>query len=248
MKLDGQTVLVTGASRGLGRSIALAMAEEGASVVLAARDTAALDTVAGLIEQLGCRALVIPCDIRDATAVRTLADHTLREFGQVDSVVNSAGVGLCGPLIDTTPSEWNNLFATQVAGTFLVIRALLPAMIQRRRGNIINLVAPLDLIERPGWAAYSAAAHAVAALTRTLAQEVRQSGINVNALHPGGFARTALAATLLRADADPPALLDPSTITPAAVALAAQPPRGLSGDIVDAMAWNTDQGLGGGLG
>ena len=248
MKLEGQTVLVTGASRGLGRSIALAMAEEGATIVLAARDGRALDSVAALIEQLGQRALIVHCDVRDPIAVHALADYILHELGQVDCVVNSAGIGLSRPLGETTHTEWSNLFATQVAGTFLVIQALLPGMIQRGRGNIINLVAPLDQLERPGWAAYSAAAHAVAALTRTLAQEVRQFGINVNALHPGGFAQTALAAALLGSSTDRHALLDPSTVTPAAVALASQPPRGLSGDIIDAMAWNTDQGLGGGLG
>lgn len=248
MRLENQTVIVTGASRGLGRAIALAAAEEGARVVLAARDAEALSAVARIIDQLGREVLIVRCDVRDQAAVQALGERALAEFGQVDTLVNSAGVALRRPIAEISAAAWDDLFHTLVRGTLLATQAVLPAMIARKRGNIINLAAPLDQIELPGMAAYAAAKYAVAGLTRTLAKEVRRYGINVNGLHPGGFADTAMVHGIL-GDARPStSLLDPAIITPAAIALAAQPGRGLTGDIIDALAWNTDQGLGAGLG
>lgn len=251
MRLDDQIVVVTGASRGLGRAIALAMAEEGAHVILAARDRPALDAVARTIAGIGGSARVMRCDVRDPGEVKALGERVLADFGRVDTLVNSAGVALRSPLVETKPEQWDELFDVLVRGTMLMTQALLPAMIARRRGNIINLAAPLDLIETPGFAAYAAAKNAVAGLTRTLANELRPYGINVNGLHPGGFADTATMRGVMSAPGGPgfPAhLLDPSIITPAALALAAQPGYGLSGDSIDAVAWNTDSGLGAGLG
>ncbi len=248
MKLEGRTALVTGASRGLGRAIALALAEEGASVVLAARDGQALEAVAATIVELGREALVVRCDVRDPAAVLGLVEQALHRFGRVDCAVNSAGTALWRPFSELALADWNNLFATQVAGALLVAQAVLPAMIARGRGNIINLMPPPDHTEIPGWTAYSSAAHALLGLTRTLAAEVRSFGINVNGLHPGGFADTQTARAMTGPSGSTETLLDPAVVTPAAVALAAQPPRGLSGALVDAIAWNTDQGLGAGLG
>lgn len=248
MRLEGRTALVTGASRGLGRAIALALAEEGVSVVLAARDGEALEAVAATIAEIGGQALVVRCDVRDPTAVRALADRTLRRFGRIDCAVNSAGAALRRPFGELSLAEWNDLFATQVAGAFLVAQAVLPTMIAAGRGNIINLTPPPDGTEISGWTAYSSAAYALSGLTRTLAAEVRPLGINVNGLHPGGFADTETGRAMTSDSGSTERLLDPSVVTPAAIALAAQPPRGLSGTLVDAIAWNTDQGLGAGLG
>lgn len=251
MKLEGQTVLVTGAGRGLGRAIALAMAEEGAQLVLAARDRPALDAVAGAVERLGCDALVVCCDLRNPDEVAQLGVRALEAFGQVDTLVNSAGIGLRRPAVDMTVAEWDDLYATLVRGTMLAIQAVLPSMIARRRGNIVNLAAPLEDIELPGFVAYTSAKYAVTGLTRTLARELRPHGINVNGLHPGGFVDTAMTRAVLGETAlfgRREHLLDPSIITSAAVALAAQPRHGLTGTIVDAISWNTDQGLGAGLG
>jgi 3-oxoacyl-[acyl-carrier protein] reductase len=247
MKLDGRTVVVTGASRGLGRAIALAVAEEGADVVLAARTGQALNEVATVVEGLGRAALVVQCDVRRPDAVRELAGRALAEFGHVDTLINSAGVGLRRPVTELSVEEWDDLYATSVRGMFLVTQAFLPAMIERKHGNIVNLAAPLERIELPGFAAYTSAKYAVAGLTRTLAKELRRYGINVNGLHPGGFADTEMVRTVMGASPGNN-LLDPAVITPAAIALAAQPSRGLTGEIVDALAWNTDEGLGAGLG
>jgi 3-oxoacyl-[acyl-carrier protein] reductase len=243
MQLDGQTVLVTGASRGLGRAIALGMAQQGANLVLSSRDGQALNTVAREIERFGRDVLIVRCDVRDPAAVITLAERSLAEFGRIDTVVNSAGVAVRRAFAETTASEWDDLFTTLVRGTMLVTQALLPAMIERKRGNIINLAAPLEQIELPGFAAYTSAKYAVVGLTKTLAKELRRYGINVNGLHPGGFAETDMVRQMLDATrgAATVALLDPSSITTAAVALAREAPRGRTGTIVDAAAWNAER-------
>lgn len=247
MRLERQTVLVTGASRGLGRAIALAVVEEGASVVLAARNGHALDEVAALVDGMGRDALVVRCDVRDPASVRALVDRALGEFGQIDALVNSAGIGLRQMATEITVEAWDDLYATLVRGTMLVTQAALPSMIARKRGNVVNLASPLERIELPGFVAYASAKYAVAGLTRTLARELRRYGINVNGLHPGGFVDTTMVRSML-GEVIEPGLPDASIVTPAAVALAAQPPRGMTGQIVDALAWNTDPGLGAGMG
>jgi 3-oxoacyl-[acyl-carrier protein] reductase len=251
MHLDGQSVLVTGASQGLGRAIALAMAEVGADLVLAARDRSALQAVAAEVERFGGKALVVRCDVREPEAVIGLGERAIAEFGRVDTLVNSAGIGLRRAVTELTVAEWDDLFNTLVRGMLLVTQAILPSMIARRRGNIINLVAPLDRVELPDFVAYTSAQYAITGLTRTLARELQQHGINVNGLHPGGFANTAMLHAMMDesiSSGKGDSFVDPAMITPAAIALAAQPSHGLTGAIVDATAWNTDQGLGAGLG
>lgn len=108
------------------------------------------------------------------------------------------------------------------------------------RGNIVNLAAPLERVELPGFAAYTSAKYAVAGFNRTLAKELRRYGINVNGSYPGGFADTDMVRQVLDGGGTTPPLLDPGSVSAAAIALAAQPPRGLTGAIVDAAAWNAD--------
>ena len=245
IKLEGHTAIVTGASRGLGRAIALALAEEGASVVLAARNGQQLNEVAALIEGLGREALVVRCDVRDPQQAAQLVERTLAEWPRIDVLVNSAGVALRRPFVEIDAQAWDDVVDTLLKGTFLVTQAVLPTMVAAKRGNIINLIAPLEKITVPGFTAYTAAKFGVAGLTQTLAKEVRRYGINVNGIHPGGFARTDMVRETGPELTE--GLLDPALITSAAIALATQPPRGLTGDTIDALAWNTDQGLGGGL-
>jgi 3-oxoacyl-[acyl-carrier protein] reductase len=245
MRLEGQVVIVAGASQGLGRTIALALAEEGASLVLAARNAQALSAVASTIDGMGRDALVATCDVRDPQSVHHVVERTLAEWGRIDVLVNSAGAALRRPIAEISAADWDDVHATLLKGTFLMTQAVLPTMIAAKRGNIINLHAPLDKIAVPGFTAYTAAKYGVEGLTKTLAKELRRYGINVNGVHPGGFADTAMVRTAVPELKQ--GLLDPATITPAVVALALQPARGLSGETIDAHAWNTDQGLGGGL-
>jgi 3-oxoacyl-[acyl-carrier protein] reductase len=245
MDLEGQVAIVTGASKGLGRAIALALAEEGASLVLVARNGQALNELATQIEGMGRDTLVVACDVRDPGQVHTMVDRTLAEWSRIDVLVNSAGVALRRPFVEIDSPSWDAVVDTLLKGTYLVTQAVLPTMIAAKRGNIINLSAPLEKISVPGFSAYTAAKFGVAGLTQTLGKELRRYGININGLHPGGFADTAMVrenVPELKQD-----LLDPAIVTPAALALATQPPRGLTGSTIDALAWNNDQGLGGGL-
>lgn len=239
MERDGQVAIVTGASGGLGRVIALALAAQGASVVVAARTGAPLNAVATEIEALGHEALVVCCDVREPAATRQLVERTLAEWGRIDILVNAAGAALRRPALETTPDDWDTISDTLVKGTFLTTQAVLPTMIGARRGNIVNLGAPLAKITVPGFAAYTAAKFGVEGLTQTLAKELRRYGINVNAVHPGGFADT----PMVRENVPElkSGLLDPAAIVPALLSLAMQPPRGVTGTTVDALVWSTEQ-------
>lgn len=235
MQLAGKTALVTGGGRGLGRAIALAFAREGAQVVVASRNSDDLAETVWLIEELGFRALGVPTDVRDAAQVAALADQAQRTFGPVQVLVNSAGVGLRAPIHETSEAQWDAVVDTLLKGTFLASHALLPSMIAQGGGNIINIGAPLERIAVPGFAAYYAAKCGVDGLTKVMAKDLRRHGINVNAVHPGGFADTRMVReTVPEAKSG---LLAPDEIGPAAVALAALAPRGRTGQIIDAHTW-----------
>lgn len=231
--------VITGAGRGIGRAIALALAEQGAQVVVAARSPDEIAETAWLIGEIGQRAHARPVDVQSRESVEDLAAWTLHTLGTPHILVNSAGVGLRAPLEETTDAQWDAVHATLLRGTYLVIRAFLPAMKAQRQGSIINIGAPLDKLAMSGFTAYCAAKYGVEGLTRALARELRPHGIAVNALHPGGFADTRLLrATAPEAASKPGKLLPPDSVAAAALFLAAQGPRGTTGSVLDAQAWS----------
>lgn len=237
MALSGKTALVTGGGRGLGRAMALALARAGAAVAVAARTADEVAETAWLIEDLGGRALALTADVRDSAAVEALACQVAETLGPIHTLVNSAGIGLRAPVHETTEAQWDAVVDTLLKGTFLMCRAALPQMIARGEGNIINVSAPLDRITVPGFAAYYAAKCGVDGLTRVMAKDLRRYGVNVNAIHPGGFADTRMVReTVPEARSG---LLSPEEIGPAAVALASLAPRSQTGQSVDAHQWGT---------
>lgn len=240
MRLDGQVALITGAGRGIGRAMAIAFAREGARVVAAARSEDEIAETAWLVQELGREAVALPVDVRSAASLATLVEQALAAFGHIDVLVTSAGVGLRKPLIETSEAEWDAVHATLLKGTFLTVQAVLPAMIERKRGNILTIAAPLDKITAPGFTVYCAAKYGVEGLTIALAKETRRYGINVNGIHPGGFADTAMIRSTVPEVKS--GLLDPSEVAEAAIDLAAQEPRGTTGKIVDAHAARVAQG------
>ena len=179
--IDGRTALVTGAGNGLGRAIALALSVAGARVILTGRRSAALEETAGLLEGPNRTATV---DVADSESVRALAAGLIDE--DVSILINNAGVpGPVKPLVEIEPGEWDDVFAVNVRGMFLMCRAFLPAMIARGTGDVINLASvsgkrPLAL-RTP----YAASKMAVIGLTNTLGAEVGPAGIRVNSLSPG---------------------------------------------------------------
>jgi 3-oxoacyl-[acyl-carrier protein] reductase len=186
--LEDRIAIVTGAAKGMGRDICLALAREGAHVALAAREAPPLEALAREIEKLGRRALVQPTDVTDEAAVVRLVEATRAAFGsRTDILVNAAGV--TGPV--ETPvwqikvEDFDHVLAANVRGTFLPIKHVVPTMIAQRYGKIVNISGSSGLRGYKNRAAYSSSKWALRGLTRTVALEVGPHNVNVNALHPG---------------------------------------------------------------
>lgn len=187
MSLSGKTALVTGASAGLGKGIALALAEAGADLVLAARRETELRQVAEMARHLGRKAVTVPTDVRDRGQVERLVDVAAVEFGAVDVLCNAAGVNRRAPLLEMDESDWDEVLATNLKSVFLVSQAVARRMAPRRRGKIINLASLTSVIGIEHIGAYGASKGGVAQLTKAMAVEWAKYRINVNAIGPGYF-------------------------------------------------------------
>jgi NAD(P)-dependent dehydrogenase (short-subunit alcohol dehydrogenase family) len=187
LRLDGRVALVTGASRGLGRAMALALAEAGADVALMARSRDDLREAAAAVAGLGRRALIVPADVTVEAEVGAAVARALDAYGALDVLVNNSGVAIVRPLVETTPAEWRQVLETNLTGAFNCCRAVGPGMIARRRGKVVNVASVLAAQGLPGYAAYSASKGGLVALTRALAVEWARHNIQVNAIAPGWF-------------------------------------------------------------
>lgn len=182
-RLAGRVAIVTGAGRGIGRTLALALAEAGASVVVAARRAETLDEVVAEIEQAGGRATSVPTDVTDARAVEALAQAAVSRYGGLDVMVNNAGTLINASIVDTDVEELDRLMATNVRGTFLGVQAALRVM--GRGGSVINIASTFGNTPVRGYGAYCASKAAILQLTRVAALESARAGIRVNAIAPG---------------------------------------------------------------
>jgi 3-oxoacyl-[acyl-carrier protein] reductase len=187
MKLTGRIALVTGAAKGMGAEICAALAQEGADLALAARELPPLQKLAREIEKLGRRALCVGCDVTDEPAVAALVSRVREAYGRIDILVNAAGVTgpVETPVQDITVEEFRAVLETNVVGTFLPIKHVLPGMIARRYGKIVNISGTSGLRGYKYRAGYSSSKWALRGLTRTVALEAGPHNVNVNALHPG---------------------------------------------------------------
>lgn len=184
--LAGQTAIVTGGGRGFGRVIAELFASLGANVVVASRNAPELDEVVLAIKKAGGRALAYGADVSDERQVQDLVLNTERWVGSPTILVNNAGVlDPVAPLVRTDATSWLRHLAINVGGVYLVSRAVLPAMLERGYGRVVNISSSAAVHPNPGWTAYCAGKAAVDQLTRTLATELEGSGVSANALHPG---------------------------------------------------------------
>ncbi len=187
-KLDGRIALVTGASRGIGAAIALAFAREGATVVVNYhRSEARARAVAGAIHEAGGRALVIGADVADAVAVRAMVADALAAFGRIDVLVNNAGILQPAPIEGMSDELWDTTIATNLRSVFLVTRAVIPGMLARGRGAIVNIASQLGQKGMPNHTHYAAAKAGIIGFTKALAREVGPRGIRVNAISPGAI-------------------------------------------------------------
>lgn len=195
-KLDGRIALITGGGRGLGRAIALAFAGEGADVAVASRTPEQLDEVVASIREKGRRALAIETDVTSSESVAKMVQTTRNEFGRIDVLVNSAGVGWVERVVEMSDGNWDWVMQTNLYGTFYCCRDVARVMIEQKGGSIINIVSVAGIKGPPGMGAYAASKGGVMGLTRCLALEVARYNVRVNAIGPG-YMRTDMNAAAL---------------------------------------------------
>jgi NAD(P)-dependent dehydrogenase (short-subunit alcohol dehydrogenase family) len=187
-KLAGRTAVVTGASKGLGKAIAVALAAEGARVALVARGPDLLTAVAGEIAASGGDAISFPADITDEDQVRAIGRAIVARFGKVNILVNNAGVNIRKPVPEFTLEEWRRVMDTNVTAAFLMCRSFIPQMTGAGYGRIINMSSTMAHVSLPHRAAYSASKSALLGMTRAMALELAAEQITCNTISPGPFA------------------------------------------------------------
>jgi 3-oxoacyl-[acyl-carrier protein] reductase len=230
MLLEGKTALVTGAGRGIGRAIALAFAEEGCDVAVVARTRAEIEDTAATIRAMGRRALPIISDVANAQSVSDMARTFLAEFGKIDLLVNSAGLAVFKPLKEMPLHEWRLTLDVNLTGPFMCTQAFLPAMIARRSGRIINISSVTGLKPIMNQGAYCASKHGLNGFSKVLAMELREYGISVHWICPGGV-DTQLAAGAMP-NRDRSRWMQPEDIAHACLFLASLSPRATVDEIM----------------
>jgi NAD(P)-dependent dehydrogenase (short-subunit alcohol dehydrogenase family) len=210
VRFKDRVCLVTGASSGIGRACARALAQEGARVVAAGRRQARLDEVVAQARASGTDAVAVTGDIRDEETCRSWVDTTVRRFGGLDGLVNAAGVMGSGGLLETEPAEWDRMLDTNLRAMFLLTRAAAPELI-KRRGAVVNLSSVAGPRPYANLMAYVVSKAGVDAFTRCAALDLAPHGVRVNALNPGVVVTELQTAT--NAVADYPAFLERSKIT-----------------------------------
>jgi NAD(P)-dependent dehydrogenase (short-subunit alcohol dehydrogenase family) len=184
-KLAGRTALITGASKGLGKAMAIALAAEGARVGLVSRDVALLKAVAA---EIGPNAHVFPADVTSEDQVRAIERDVAAQFGKVNILINNAGINVRKSVTDFTLAEWRSVMDTSVTAAFLMCRSFVPLMTGVGYGRILNMTSIMSHVSLPGRTAYSAAKTALLGMTRALALELAPEGITCNGISPGPFA------------------------------------------------------------
>lgn len=186
MLLDGRHALVTGASRGIGRAVALALAAEGASVALNfAGNVAAAEAVRDEIERAGGKAILVPADVSDEGAVEAMVKTVAEAFGSIDILINNAGITRDGLLLRMKEADWDAVLNTNLKGVFLCAKAVSKLMVKKRYGRIVNMASVVGLVGNASQANYAAAKAGVVGFTKAMAKEMASRGITVNAIAPG---------------------------------------------------------------
>ncbi len=187
-KLNGRTALITGASKGLGKAMAMALAAEGARVALVSRDAALLDSVAAEIAQANGRADVFRADVTSEDEVRAVERRVVAAYGKIHILINNAGINVRKPVTEFSLAEWRSVMDTNVTAAFLMCRSFVPHMTGNGYGRILNMTSIMSWVSLPGRAAYSASKAALLGMTRALALELAPEGITCNGISPGPFA------------------------------------------------------------
>ncbi|WP_330442097.1 3-ketoacyl-ACP reductase [Flavobacterium sp. C4GT6] len=215
--LKEKNALITGAGKGIGKAVALALAAEGVNVALLARTKTDLEQVAKEIEPYGVKTVVVTADIADIDSVNQAVNTVLGEFKTIDILINNAGIGKFGKFLDLTPEDFENIIKVNLFGIYYTTRAVLPGMIEQQGGDIINISSTAGLKGAAITSAYSASKFAVMGLTESLMQEVRKHNIRVTALTPSTVA-TDMAINLNLTDGNPEKVMQAEDIAELIVA------------------------------
>ncbi|WP_266205637.1 3-ketoacyl-ACP reductase [Pontibacter kalidii] len=206
--IKGKNALVTGAGKGIGRAIALALAEEGVNVALMARTTSQLEEVAGAVTAKGVTAAVVTADVTDIHAVNSAVAQAREQLGPIDILINNAGVGAFAKFLEMEPEKWESIIKVNLLGPYYVTRAVLPEMIERQTGDIINISSTAGQKGAPVTSAYSASKFGLIGMSESLMQEVRKHNIRVSTLTPSTVA-TDMAIDLKLTDGNPERVMQP---------------------------------------
>ncbi len=230
MNLEGKTVLITGAGRGIGRGLAVAFARAGCAIAATARSESELTGTAEQVQAQGQRALAIPCDVTDAEAVQAMVEQALEALGPIDILINNAGYAKFEPIHAADPAAWRRTLDVNLTGPFNCIQAVLPSMMARRSGRIINISSLAGLKPYPSQGAYCASKHGLNGLTKVLAMEMREHNIGVHAICPGGLDTKLTQENMPERDKSD--WMTPEDVAHAALYLAGLSPRATTDEIV----------------
>ncbi|MFN2747441.1 MULTISPECIES: 3-ketoacyl-ACP reductase [Bacillus] len=222
--LQNKTALITGGARGIGRAAAIALAKEGVHIGLIGRTTANLEKAAEELKPFGVKVSVSTADVKDLKAVESAVQSIKGELGQIDILINNAGIGGFAGFLEQTPEEWESIIQVNLMGVYNVTRAVLPEMVERKAGDIINISSTAGQRGAAGTSAYSASKFAVLGLTESLMQEVRKHNIRVSALTPSTVA-TDLAIDSKLTDGNPERVMQPEDLAEFMVAQLKLHPR-----------------------
>ena len=255
--MKDKIAIVTGAGRGIGKAIAIAFAQEGAGVVVVSRSLPEVEETAAQLKALGHRALALRVDVSSHADVTRMAGSVIEEFGKIDVLVNNSGIqGPIGPMMEADVEQWIQAVNTNLIGTFMCTRVVLPFMIKCSQGKIINLSGGGATSPRPYFSAYAASKAAIVRLTETLAEEVKVFNIQVNAIAPGAVNTRMLEQVLAAGKAAGEKALaearqqletggtPPERAASLAVFLASSESDGLTGRLISAV-WDNWQGMSG---